>query len=85
MQLRVDGVLIRLRDTRMHCVFGGSTNPVILRESCWRESTFQALSAVSLLHASLAMFFKYIRNGIKSKKKVGGCLSTALYMLVSVS
>ncbi|KAL2324242.1 hypothetical protein Fmac_023300 [Flemingia macrophylla] len=43
--LRVDGVLIRLRETRMHCVFGGSTNPVILRESCWRESTFQALSA----------------------------------------
>ncbi|KAJ1402878.1 TIP41-like protein [Sesbania bispinosa] len=43
--LRVDGVLIRLRDTRMHCVFGGSTNPVILREICWRESTFQALSA----------------------------------------
>ncbi|XP_058769540.1 TIP41-like protein [Vicia villosa] len=43
--LRVDGVLIRLRETRMHCVFGGSTNPVVLRESCWRESTFQALSA----------------------------------------
>ncbi|RDX79293.1 Homeobox protein HAZ1, partial [Mucuna pruriens] len=43
--LRVDGVLIRLRETRMHCVFGGSTNPIILRESCWRESTFQALSA----------------------------------------
>ncbi|KAJ1397316.1 TIP41-like protein [Sesbania bispinosa] len=44
--LRVDGVLIRLRDTRMHCIFGESTNPVILREICWRESTFQALSAV---------------------------------------
>ncbi|XP_004496911.1 TIP41-like protein [Cicer arietinum] len=43
--LRVDGVLIRLRETRMHYVFGGSTNPVVLRESCWRESTFQALSA----------------------------------------
>ncbi|CAK8573881.1 unnamed protein product [Lathyrus sativus] len=43
--LRVDGVLIRLRETRMHCVFGGSTNPVVLRECCWRESTFQALSA----------------------------------------
>ncbi|RZB43692.1 TIP41-like protein isoform B [Glycine soja] len=46
--LRVDGVLIRLRETRMHCVFGGSTNPIILRESCWRESTFQALSAVAV-------------------------------------
>ncbi|KAK7390956.1 hypothetical protein VNO78_19193 [Psophocarpus tetragonolobus] len=43
--LRVDGVLLRLRETRMHCVFGGSTNPIILQESCWRESTFQALSA----------------------------------------
>ncbi|KAL9317276.1 hypothetical protein ACSQ67_013793 [Phaseolus vulgaris] len=43
--LRVDGVMIRLRETRMHCVFGGNTNPIILRESCWRESTFQALSA----------------------------------------
>ncbi|KAG5526373.1 hypothetical protein RHGRI_032602 [Rhododendron griersonianum] len=43
--LRVDGVLMRLRDTRMHCVFGKSTNPVILRESCWREATIQALSA----------------------------------------
>ncbi|XP_028780556.1 TIP41-like protein isoform X2 [Neltuma alba] len=41
--LRVDGVLIRLRDTRMHCIFGGE-NPVILREMCWRESTFEALS-----------------------------------------
>ncbi|GAU15029.1 hypothetical protein TSUD_48240 [Trifolium subterraneum] len=43
--LRVDGVLIRLRETRMHCMFAGSTNPVVLRETCWRESTFQALSA----------------------------------------
>ncbi|KAH7835617.1 hypothetical protein Vadar_028003 [Vaccinium darrowii] len=43
--LRVDGVLMRLRDTRMHCVFGKSTNPIILRESCWREATFKALSA----------------------------------------
>lgn len=43
--LRVDGVLMRLRDTRMHCVFGVGANPVILRESCWREATFQDLSA----------------------------------------
>lgn len=43
--LRVDGVLIRLRETRMHCIFAGSTNPVVLRESCWREATFQALAA----------------------------------------
>ncbi|KAK3035759.1 hypothetical protein RJ639_033461 [Escallonia herrerae] len=44
-ELRVDGVLMRLRDTRMHCVFGCSTKPVITRESCWREATFQALSS----------------------------------------
>ncbi|KAE9618676.1 hypothetical protein Lal_00047960 [Lupinus albus] len=43
--LRVDGALIRLRETRMHCIFGGSTNPTILRETCWRESSFQDLSA----------------------------------------
>ncbi|CAK7330027.1 unnamed protein product [Dovyalis caffra] len=43
--LRVDGVLMRLRDTRMHCAFNDSANPVVLRESCWREATFQALAA----------------------------------------
>ncbi|XP_062022127.1 TIP41-like protein isoform X3 [Rosa rugosa] len=43
--LRVDGVLMRLRDTRMHCAFGDNVNPIILRESCWREATFQALAA----------------------------------------
>ncbi|KAG6710687.1 TIP41-like protein isoform X2 [Carya illinoinensis] len=43
--LRVDGVLMRLRDTRMHCIFEVGENPIILRESCWREATFEALSA----------------------------------------
>ncbi|OVA15929.1 TIP41-like protein [Macleaya cordata] len=43
--LRVDGVLMRLRDTRMYCAFENNTNPFILRESCWREATFQSLSA----------------------------------------
>ncbi|CAO2813966.1 unnamed protein product [Amaranthus hypochondriacus] len=43
--LRVDGVLMRLRDTRLHCVFGEYSFPVVLRESCWRESTFSALAA----------------------------------------
>ncbi|GLT76688.1 hypothetical protein SLA2020_483330 [Shorea laevis] len=42
--LRVDGVLMRLRDTRMHCVFDKNANTVIIRERCWRESTFEALS-----------------------------------------
>ncbi|KAI4342332.1 hypothetical protein MLD38_026970 [Melastoma candidum] len=44
--LRVDGVLIRLRDTRMYCRFEDISRPTILRESCWREATFQALSAL---------------------------------------
>ncbi|KZV22183.1 hypothetical protein F511_07882 [Dorcoceras hygrometricum] len=43
--LRVDGVLMRLRDTRMHCIFGEGTKPIVLRESCWREATFLALSS----------------------------------------
>ncbi|XXG44452.1 hypothetical protein AAC387_Pa01g4253 [Persea americana] len=47
LQLRVDGVLMRLRDTRMYCCFGsnGNTKPVVLRDICWREATFQELSA----------------------------------------
>ncbi|CAI0472107.1 unnamed protein product [Linum tenue] len=44
-ELRVDGVLMRLRDTRIYCAFSDGANPVILRESCWRQVTFQALSA----------------------------------------
>ncbi|KAM7459255.1 hypothetical protein LguiA_036763 [Lonicera macranthoides] len=43
--LRVDGVLMRLRDTRMHCVFGKNMKPIIIRETCWREATFQSLSS----------------------------------------
>ncbi|KAL9244953.1 hypothetical protein vseg_018666 [Gypsophila vaccaria] len=43
--LRVDGVLMRLRDTRMHCVFKEHSFPVILRESCWREGTFSSLAS----------------------------------------
>ncbi|KVH93321.1 TIP41-like protein [Cynara cardunculus var. scolymus] len=43
--LRVDGVLMRLRDTRILCTFSENTKPVILREICWRESTFKALAS----------------------------------------
>lgn len=43
--LRVDGVLMRLRDTRMHCIFSEHAFPILLRESCWRECTFNALAA----------------------------------------
>lgn len=43
--LRVDGVLMRLRDTRMQCIFDQSPTPVVLRECSWREATFPSLSA----------------------------------------
>ncbi|KAG2243422.1 hypothetical protein Bca52824_094736 [Brassica carinata] len=36
--LRVDGVLMRLRETRMHYVFGKGETPTVLRESCWRNN-----------------------------------------------
>ncbi|KAK9112635.1 hypothetical protein Scep_020154 [Stephania cephalantha] len=52
--LRVDGVLMRLRDTRMYCKFGDNVNPIILRERCWREATFQSLSAKGLPSDSAA-------------------------------
>lgn len=45
---------MRLRDTRMHCVFGDNASPTILRETSWREATFQSLSAVSLCHELVA-------------------------------
>nr|AHB86965.1 TIP41-like family protein [Sedum alfredii] len=51
--LRVDGVLIRLRETRMHCVFGDSINPTVIRECCWREATFKDLSAKGLPDAAV--------------------------------
>lgn len=48
---------MRIRDTRVHCVFGDNANPTILRESCWREATFQSLSAVSLCSLLLHMLY----------------------------
>nr|GMD92657.1 TIP41-like protein [Ipomoea batatas] len=46
--LRVDGMLMRLRDTRLHCAFLEHGKSVILRESCWRETSFQSLSSKGL-------------------------------------
>ncbi|KAJ0821501.1 putative TIP41-like protein [Helianthus annuus] len=43
--LRVDGVLMRLRDTRVVCNFNENTKPVILRDVSWREATFKALAS----------------------------------------
>lgn len=65
LQLRVDGVLMRLRDTRMYCAFGADiAKPVILRETCWREATFKGLSAVSscIPLITIAFYFSSFRN-----------------------
>lgn len=45
--LRVDGVLMRLRDTRMYCTFESDPKrmPLIIRERIQREDTFKALAA----------------------------------------
>ncbi|XP_076919473.1 TIP41-like protein [Bidens hawaiensis] len=43
--LRVDGVLMRLRDTRVVCNFSENTKSVILRDVSWREATFKALAS----------------------------------------
>ncbi|KAL7599610.1 hypothetical protein Lser_V15G24590 [Lactuca serriola] len=44
--LRVDGALMRLRDTRVFCTFNENSKPLIIREICWRETTFKALASV---------------------------------------
>ena len=41
--LRVDGVLIRLRETRFYCPLKRGAPPVIVRETTWREETFEGL------------------------------------------
>jgi len=47
-QLRVDGVLMRLRDTRMFCRMqnGSTAFPVVIRERNIKEDTFEALALV---------------------------------------
>lgn len=47
-QMRVDGALMRLRDTRMFCrIQSGSTAfPVVIRERNIKEDTFEALASV---------------------------------------
>ncbi|XP_028556268.1 TIP41-like protein isoform X2 [Dendrobium catenatum] len=48
--LRVDGALMRLRDSRVYCSFSGDDDaqPVLLRESCWKEAKIQSLFAQGL-------------------------------------
>ena len=43
--LRVDGVLVRLRETRLFCKLGGGGPPTVLRERTLREETFDQLRA----------------------------------------
>ncbi|KAJ3669825.1 hypothetical protein LUZ60_010149 [Juncus effusus] len=55
--LRVDGVLMRLRDTRVYCSFNENnenSKPNIIREICWRESSFRNLSAKGQISDSIA-------------------------------
>lgn len=53
---------MRLRDTRMHCAFENNVNPIILRESCWREATFKALAAVSSSSMIVLLFLLMYRK-----------------------
>ena len=48
-QLRVDGVLMRMRDTRFFCALKDwpQKSPQVIRERSWREATFAELAAVS--------------------------------------
>ncbi|CAI9286900.1 unnamed protein product [Lactuca saligna] len=46
--LRVDGALMRLRDTRVFCTFNQNSKPLIIREICWRETSFKALASKSI-------------------------------------
>ncbi|RWV87404.1 hypothetical protein GW17_00050597, partial [Ensete ventricosum] len=54
--LRVDGVLMRLRDTRVYCSFASDdkVKPIIIRENCWREATIQSLSVQGFPSGSAA-------------------------------
>uniref|UniRef100_A0A804JPI2 TIP41-like protein n=1 Tax=Musa acuminata subsp. malaccensis TaxID=214687 RepID=A0A804JPI2_MUSAM len=54
--LRVDGVLMRLRDTRVYCSFASDdkVKPIIIRENCWREATIESLSVQGFPSGSAA-------------------------------
>lgn len=56
-QLRVDGVLMRMRDTRFFCPLkdGPQKLPQVIRERAWREATFAELAAVSLREPSWSL------------------------------
>lgn len=49
---------MRLRDTRMHCVFQDNGNPIILRKICWREGRIDSLSSVSFFPFSFGVYTK---------------------------
>ena len=49
--LRVDGVLVRVRDTRLYHRFGSRQ---LLREFCNREQTFRALQQVRAVFSLIA-------------------------------
>jgi len=66
---------MRLRDTRMHCAFSESANPIVLRESCWREATFEALAAVTFFSLSPSPYPPTHSPTIKST-----CMARCVYV-----
>lgn len=84
-QLRVDGVLMRLRDTRMFCRMqnGSTTFSVVIRERNIKEDTFDALALVCvtiflqlfrgffvMLHSGFLGFFLGFRGGNSLQSEV---------------
>ena len=63
-QLRVDGVLMRMRDTRFFCALKDwpQKSPEVIRERSWREATFAELAAVSFRELSVDFSTKCLRK-----------------------
>lgn len=59
LQLRVDGSIMRIRDTRMFSAFQKDAEkfPLIIREHIEREETFQSLARVSGIPSSVLSVF----------------------------
>ena len=74
--LRVDNVLVRMRDTRMMCTFG-SRQPQVHRELKWSEGTFAELRRESAPATQASRNGSTI-NSIVLRDDFCGCLSSAI-------
>lgn len=56
-QMRVDGALMRLRDTRMFCRMqsGSTAFPMVIRERNIKEDSFEALASVCTVSHNLSI------------------------------